>query len=196
MTVPPAEATPPGAAGSAPGAVGGAPVERRVVLALGSNLGDRLVSLQRAVDLLGAPGMTCVAVSGVYATVPVGGPPQGEYLNAVLLAVSAEPGAEILARCQAAEAALGRVRTERWGARTLDVDVIALGDEVSDDPVLTLPHPRAHERGFVLVPWLEADPAAVLPGRGRVADLPAAADGSGVRRLADVQIVLPAGPAG
>ena len=169
--------------------------ERPVVIALGSNLGDRLSALQQAVGLLCAPGsgLACAAVSGVYETAPVGGPPQGDYLNAVLLAVSGLPARDILARCQAAEAALGRVRTERWGPRTLDADVIACDAERSDDPDLTLPHPRAHERAFVLAPWLEADPGAVLPGRGKVADLLAAAGAGGVRRLEDASLALPGG---
>jgi 2-amino-4-hydroxy-6-hydroxymethyldihydropteridine diphosphokinase len=168
--------------------VTGQPAENRpVVIALGSNLGDRLAALQRAVSLLCAPGsgLACAAVSGVYETAPVGGPSQGDYLNAVLVAVSGLPARDILARCQAAEAALGRVRAERWGPRTLDADVIACGTERSDDPGLALPHPRAHERAFVLAPWLEADPGAVLPGRGRVADLLAAVGTDGVQRLDD-----------
>lgn len=165
--------------------------ERPVVLALGSNLGDRLVSLQRAVDLLCGGDLRCTAVSGVYQTAPVGGSAQDDYLNAVLLGRSRLPAAQILALAQATESALHRVRAERWGPRTLDVDVIAWGDEISADPRLTLPHPRAHERAFVLVPWLEADPDAVLPGRGRVADLVAATGTAGVRRLDDAALTLP-----
>jgi 7,8-dihydro-6-hydroxymethylpterin-pyrophosphokinase len=123
----------------------------------------------------------------------VGGPPQDDYLNAVLLGRSGLPAGEILRLAQAAEAELHRVRAERWGPRTLDVDVIAYGDEISTDRRLTLPHPRAHERAFVLVPWLEADPAAVLPGHGRVADLVAAAGTADVRRLAGAALILPPG---
>jgi 2-amino-4-hydroxy-6-hydroxymethyldihydropteridine diphosphokinase len=129
-------------------------------------------------------------VSGVYETDPVGGPPQDDYLNAVLLAVTAMPATEILRRCLAAESALGRARTQRWGPRTLDVDVIAYGAEVSSDPVLTLPHPRAHERAFVLLPWLEADPEATLPGRGSVAGLLDVIGTAGVRRLAGMTLTL------
>ncbi len=155
---------------------------RRVVLALGSNLGDRLANLQAGIDELArGPGLRPAAVSRVYETTPVGGPPQPDYLNAVLIAVSALPAADILLRCLAAERALHRARTVRWGARTLDVDVIACGEETSDDPVLTLPHPRARERAFVLVPWLDADPGARLPGDGPVALLAAASGGEGVR---------------
>jgi 2-amino-4-hydroxy-6-hydroxymethyldihydropteridine diphosphokinase len=162
-----------------------------VVLALGSNLGDRLASLQRAVDLLCAGDLRCVAVSGVYQTAPVGGPPQDDYLNAVLVARTTLPAREVLHRAQAAEAALGRVRTVRWGPRTLDVDVIAYGDEISADPDLTLPHPRARERAFVLAPWLDADPGATLPGHGPVAGLLAGLGPAGVSRLDGVTLRLP-----
>lgn len=151
---------------------------RQVVLALGSNLGDRLANLQAGIDLLTAgPGITPTAVSAVFETSPFGAPEvldQPDYLNAVLLAASDRPAPEILARCQAAEHARGRIRTARWGPRTLDIDIITCGDETSDDPRLTLPHPRAHERAFVLVPWHDADPDAVLPGSGRIAGLIAA----------------------
>ena len=178
--------------GTGPGAT------RRTVLALGSNLGDRLATLQGGVDaLLGPPGLVLVALSPVYETVPVGGPPQPEYLNAVLIADTTLPPGDLLRRGQAAEAAFGRVRQEVWGPRTLDVDVIVYGDVVSDDPELTLPHPRAQERAFVLAPWLDADPDAEIPGRGRVAALLDAAVAGcggqpGVRRLDDVQLRPPA----
>jgi len=173
-------------------------VTRVAVISLGSNLGDRLASLQAAVGLLCRDGLDCVGVSGVYETAPVGGPPQEDYLNAVLLAATELPAEDVLRRCLDAETALHRVRAQRWGPRTLDADVIAVGGERSDGPLLTLPHPRAHERAFVLVPWLEADPGAVLPGRGPVAGLAAAIGTAGVRRLDGVALELPghAGPAG
>ena len=153
-----------------------------VVLALGSNLGDRLANLQGGVDALCArPGLTGVVVSPVYETAPVGGPAQPEYLNAVLVAATTLPARAVLGRCQDAENALGRVRPERWGPRTLDVDVIVYGTEISDDPELTLPHPRAHERAFVLAPWHDVDPGAVIPGRGPVTELLASVGSSGVR---------------
>jgi 2-amino-4-hydroxy-6-hydroxymethyldihydropteridine diphosphokinase len=148
------------------------PPTRPVVLALGSNLGDRLATIQAGIDdLAAAPGITLRSVSAVFETSPVGGPDQPDYLNAVLLAVSALPGLEILRHTQAAEHAQGRVRTARWGPRTLDIDIIACDEEISDDPRLTLPHPRAHERAFVLLPWHDVDPDATLPGRGPVAGL-------------------------
>ncbi len=165
---------------------------RVVVLALGSNLGDRLDNLQRGVDVLDGDGLTVTAISGVFETTPVGGPVQADYLNAVLLARSSLPAGEILARCRTAELAAGRVRTIRWGPRTLDVDIITCGDERSADPDLTLPHPRAHERAFVLAPWLDVQPAAVLPGWGPVAGLLAGTSMSGVWRRDDLRLALPA----
>jgi 2-amino-4-hydroxy-6-hydroxymethyldihydropteridine diphosphokinase len=168
--------------------------EPAVVLSLGSNLGDRLANLQLGLDVLRLGGLDLQAVSSVYETDPVGGPDQDDYLNAVLLAGSSLPPRDILARCAAAEAAAGRVRTERWGPRTLDVDIIVCGRLVSADAVLTLPHPRAHERAFVLVPWLELDPQAVLPGWGPVAELVAAVPTAGVRRRPDLPLALPDRP--
>ncbi|MDT3445547.1 2-amino-4-hydroxy-6-hydroxymethyldihydropteridine diphosphokinase [Pseudofrankia sp. BMG5.37] len=156
------------------------------VLALGSNLGDREATLRAAVALLDKR-LGVLAVSPVYETVPVGGPPQDDYLNAVLLAGAASPR-ELLAAAREAEQAADRVRTVRWGPRTLDVDVIACGPVVSDDPEILLPHPRAHLRAFVCVPWLDVAPDAAVPGHGRVADLVAglAATGetAGLRRTA------------
>ncbi|MET8332893.1 2-amino-4-hydroxy-6-hydroxymethyldihydropteridine diphosphokinase [Streptosporangium canum] len=163
----------------------------KVVLALGSNLGDRFDTLQGALDsLFDAPGLEFVAVSPVYETDPFGGPEQGPYLNAVVIAQSTLEPRTLLDRAQGVENAFGRVREERWGARTLDVDLITVGDVVSDDPELTLPHPRAHERAFVLVPWSRADPDAVLSGR-RVDDLLAALDQDYVRLRADLTLQRP-----
>lgn len=185
---------------------GRASAGRLVVLSLGSNLGDRMANLQLGVDVLSRDGLGCLAVSSVYETDPVGGVAQDDYLNVVLLATSSLPAGDILARCAAAEAAAGRVRTVRWGPRTLDVDIISCDAEISADPDLTLPHPRAHERAFVLVPWLELDPQAVLPGRGPVAALPAAGSpagaaatggaagtgrAAGVRRRPDLHLTVP-----
>jgi 2-amino-4-hydroxy-6-hydroxymethyldihydropteridine diphosphokinase len=163
-----------------------------VVLALGSNLGDRLANLQAGVDVLRAePGLGDVTVSPVYETVPVGGPGQPDYLNAVLVAVTSLPARAVLDRGLAAEQAARRVRGQRWGPRTLDVDVIVYGDVVSSDPELTLPHPRAHERAFVLAPWHDVDPGAVIPGRGPIADLLAAAGTSGIRLRRDARLRTP-----
>lgn len=165
--------------------------ERPVVLSVGSNLGDRMTNLQLGLDVLAGGGLTVRAVSSVYETDPVGDEGQGDYLNAILLAVSALPARDILARCAAAEAAAGRVRTVRWGPRTLDVDIVMYGSETSDDQTLTLPHPRAHERAFVLAPWLELEPDALLPGWGPVAGLLAAVGTSGIRRRPELRLRLP-----
>jgi 2-amino-4-hydroxy-6-hydroxymethyldihydropteridine diphosphokinase len=164
---------------------------RAIVLALGSNLGDRLAHLQRGIDLVAGDGLAAAAVSGVFETTPVGGPAQADYLNAVLLARGSLSARDVLARCAAAEQDAGRVRTVRWGPRTLDVDIITCGEEQSTDPELTLPHPRAHERAFVLAPWLDVQPAAVLPGWGPVADLLAGTSTAGVRRRPDLSLALP-----
>jgi 2-amino-4-hydroxy-6-hydroxymethyldihydropteridine diphosphokinase len=164
-----------------------------VVLALGSNLGDRQDILQGAVDaIVGLPGVRVTAVSPVYETVPVGGPAQPDYLNAVVLADAARSARELLDRLHEIEAAFDRVRLLRWGPRTLDIDIIVFDSERSDDPELTLPHPRAHERAFVLAPWHDVDPDAALPGHGPVAELLAKADHSGLR-LSDLSLVIPEG---
>ena len=174
-------------------------MRHRVVLAVGSNLGDRLDTLQGCVQAIGGLGDTDVlAISPVYETAPVGGPPQPDYLNAVLITSTGLPPLDLLAATQGIEAEFGRVRTqgpqgtqgperaERFGPRTLDIDVISFADLVSGDPVLTLPHPRAHERAFVLAPWLDIDAGASLPGRGPVAGLLAGLDRRGVRRQPDL----------
>ena len=164
-----------------------------VVLALGSNLGDRQDILQGAVDaIVGLPGVRVTALSPVYETVPVGGPAQPDYLNAVVLADAAVPARGLLDRLHEIEAAFDRVRLVRWGPRTLDIDVITFGGARSDDPELTLPHPRAYERAFVLAPWHDVDPDAVLPGRGPVADLLAKADANGLRP-STLRLVIPEG---
>ncbi|MER8039860.1 2-amino-4-hydroxy-6-hydroxymethyldihydropteridine diphosphokinase [Streptomyces hydrogenans] len=167
---------------------------RWAVLALGANLGNRLENLQGAVDALGdTPGLRVKAVSPVYETEPWGVEPgsQPSYLNAVALVKTTLPPSSLLERAQAVEEAFLRVRDERWGARTLDVDIITYADVVSDDPVLTLPHPRAHQRAFVLAPWHDADPEAQLPGHGPVAALLAAVDRAGVTPRTDLELRLP-----
>jgi 2-amino-4-hydroxy-6-hydroxymethyldihydropteridine diphosphokinase len=148
---------------------------RRGALALGSNLGERGATLRAAVsDLAATAGITVVTASSVYETAPVGGPEQGPYLNAVIVIDTDLHASDVLAAGHAVEALHGRARLERWGPRTLDVDVLALGAEVSTGPELVLPHPRLADRGFVLVPWAEVDPTFVVPGLGRVLDLLAA----------------------
>lgn len=159
-------------------------------LALGSNLGDRLETLRRAVDLLSArAGVEVVRSSRVYETDPVG-PPQPGYLNAVLeVRTELEPRG-LLEACQAVEAELGRVRDERWGPRTLDVDVLTYDERTVDEPDLTIPHPRMHERGFVLIPLRELEPEPMLPGGRSLADLrPAPGLALGVRPFAPPFVV-------
>ena len=130
------------------------------VLSMGSNLGDRVAHLQDAVDAMRA---WLVAVSPVYETAPWGPVPQGDYLNLVAVVRDDLASARTwLDRAHSAEADAQRSREVRWGPRTLDVDVVSVDRVTSDDPELLLPHPRAHERAFVLVPWLAVDPHAVL----------------------------------
>ena len=165
-----------------------------VVIALGTNLGDRGQTLTDAVAALTAlPGLTVTRVSDIVATDPVGGPEQPEYLNAVVVGRSLLHPTDLLAELHRIEADHGRTREVRWGARTLDLDLVQYGhpgghrEVTSADERLTLPHPRAHERAFVLVPWLDADPRAMLRvGEGAhgirpVVDLLADLDRSGVR---------------
>jgi 2-amino-4-hydroxy-6-hydroxymethyldihydropteridine diphosphokinase len=163
---------------------------RHAVLALGSNLGDRLAMLQLAVDALASAGEV-VAVSPVVETDPVGGPEQDDYLNAVVVLGTSATPRELLDRAHQIEQAAHRVRVEHWGPRTLDVDVIAVGDAVVDEPDLSVPHPRAHTRAFVLVPWLAGDADATLVGHGRVDVLLAGLDRGGVRPRPDLVLVRP-----
>ncbi|MEV7418144.1 2-amino-4-hydroxy-6-hydroxymethyldihydropteridine diphosphokinase [Streptomyces sp. NPDC089919] len=164
------------------------------VVALGSNLGNRLETLQGAVDALGdTPGVRVKAVSKVYETEPWGVDPgsQPSYFNAVVLVKTTLPPTSLLERGQAIEEAFDRVREERWGPRTIDVDIVAYADVVSDDPQLTLPHPRAHQRAFVLAPWHDVDPEAALPGHGPVQALLAAVGTTGVTPRPDLELRLP-----
>ncbi|WP_030383558.1 2-amino-4-hydroxy-6-hydroxymethyldihydropteridine diphosphokinase [Streptomyces sp. NRRL S-241] len=164
------------------------------VIALGANLGNRLETLQGAIDALGdTPGMRVKAVSPVYETEPWGVEPgsQPSYLNAVVAVKTTLPPSSLLERAHAVEEAFDRVREERWGPRTIDVDIVAYADRVSDDPVLTLPHPRAHQRAFVLAPWHDIDPEARIPGRGDVAALLAEMGLVGVTPRLDLELHLP-----
>jgi 2-amino-4-hydroxy-6-hydroxymethyldihydropteridine diphosphokinase len=155
------------------------------VLALGANLGDPAATLQAAVrELAEYEGMELTGVSPVAVTAAVGGPSgQPDYLNLVLTVETTLAPRQLLAACHTVEQAHGRTREVRWGPRTLDVDVITYASLTSEDPELTLPHPRARERSFVLAPWSWLDPHATLGG-SRVAELAAQADDAGtVRRL-------------
>jgi 2-amino-4-hydroxy-6-hydroxymethyldihydropteridine diphosphokinase len=157
-----------------------------VVLGLGANLGDRLATLQRAVDMLAdEPGMRLLSCSRVWETDPVGGVEQPDFLNVVVRAeVDLDPH-ELLAACQRVEAALGRLREVHWGPRTIDIDLLLFGDRAIHEHDLTVPHPRMLERAFVLLPLLELDPDPRLPDGTRVVDVPLGPDaGSGARPFA------------
>lgn len=158
------------------------------VFALGSNLGDRLENLQGALEgLRNTPDVMIVDVSSVYETDAVGGPEDNpDFLNAVVVTETTQQPRTLLERALAIEDAYGRIREEIDGPRTLDVDLLIVGKREIDDPALRLPHPRAHERAFVLVPWHEVDPRASIPGHGAIADLLAGLDTSGVRRRDDL----------
>ncbi|MFF9130496.1 2-amino-4-hydroxy-6-hydroxymethyldihydropteridine diphosphokinase [Streptomyces sp. NPDC014806] len=167
---------------------------KRAVIALGANLGNRLETLQGAIDALeDTPGVRVKAVSPVYETEPWGVEPgsQPSYFNAVVLVKTTLPPSSLLERAHAVEEAFHRVRDERWGPRTLDVDIVAYAGVVSDDPHLTLPHPRAHERAFVLAPWYDVEPEAELPGRGAIAGLLDAVTREGVAPREDLELHLP-----
>lgn len=153
----------------------------RVVLALGSNLGDSPAILMAAVEEI-SEFVTEIRSSCKYRTAPVGGPSQPDYLNSVLLGVTNLTQEELLTRLQAIETNHGRQRREHWGARTLDIDLIDFDSLLWQSETLILPHPRAHERAFVLVPWNEVDPEAILIGHGSVRSLLVGVDASGVKR--------------
>lgn len=157
----------------------------QAVLALGANLGDAGAALRGAVAGLAAhEDIDVVGVSALWRTAPVGGPDQPEYLNAVVVVATGLQPAELLTVARELESRAGRTRDVRWGPRTLDVDLIDVGGMRRDDPELTLPHPRAHERAFVLAPWLQVAPDAtlLLPDgrRAPVADLLARVSGQPV----------------
>ncbi len=164
---------------------------RKVVYCLGSNLGDRLNNLQGAVDALrDTPDVIVVDVSSVYETAPVGGPEDSpDFLNLVVVAETTLEPRTLLERALAIEDAFGRERSdEKWAPRTLDVDLIMVGNTSSDTEDLRLPHPLAAERAFVLVPWLEIDAKGELPGVGKVADLADQVSDEGVVRRDDLLI--------
>jgi 2-amino-4-hydroxy-6-hydroxymethyldihydropteridine diphosphokinase len=152
-------------------------------LALGSNQGDRASLLAQALGRLDrVPGIQVVAVSSLYATAPVGREDQPEFLNAVAQVRTGLSPRELLAACLRIEAELGRIRTERWGPRTIDLDLLLHGDTQLAEAALTLPHPRMSERAFVLVPLAEIAPGLRLAGTS-IADRASAIDSSGIRRL-------------
>ena len=164
---------------------------RRVVLALGSNLGERLASLQGAVDAIAdTPDVWVTGVSPVYETEPIGAPDGSKnFLNAVVLADTTLAANRLLDRALAIEDAFERERTDVLNApRTLDVDLIVVGDRRSDTDTLRLPHPRAAERAFVLQPWYDLEPDAVFPDRGPIADLLKEVGDQGIVRRDDLTL--------
>ena len=160
----------------------------KVVFSLGSNDGDSPAILAEAVEFLAeTPDVIIVDVSPVYQTKPVGGPHQDDFLNLVVVAESTLEPLTLLDRALAIEDNFGRTRQVVNGPRTLDIDIVMVGKRIGEDD-LELPHPRAHERAFVLVPWLDIDPTGVLEGRGPIADLVQKVDTSGVKRREDIVI--------
>lgn len=162
----------------------------KVVYSVGSNLGDRLSNLQGAVDAIrDTPDVIVVDVSSIYESASVGGPADSPaYLNLVVVAETTLDPRTLLERAQAVEDAYGRVREERWAPRTLDVDLLVVGRTTTDEADLQLPHPLAHQRGFVLLPWHEVDPQGAIPGHGSIADLLQHVDTEGVQRRDDLQV--------
>ncbi len=142
----------------------------KAVVALGANIGDPKENLDLAIALL-REATDVIAVSQYYSTKPVGGPQQPDYLNAVCIVESELPALDLLSLLHGIEKSLGRERIEHWGPRTIDLDLIQYGSLLSAADELQLPHPRAHERRFVLEPWLEIEPDAILLTHGKVKEL-------------------------
>ena len=157
-------------------------------LSIGSNLGDRFDYLQNAVlQIYRNSQISKVKVSSVYETTPVGGPKQDDFLNAVVEVETDLRPMELLVFTQQLEQEANRVRTEHWGPRTLDVDILAYQNEESSSSKLTLPHPRISERAFVVVPWFEIAPNVEISGIGKLADLFERIDRSGVQLNRDMK---------
>jgi len=154
----------------------------RAAVGLGSNLGDRAAHVAAGVAAIAGAG-SLLAVSSLYETAPLGGPEQGPYLNAVAVVETELTAAELLELGRAVERSEGRERRERWGPRTLDVDLLLYGDHVIGEEDLTVPHPRMTERRFVLEPLLEAWPNAALPDGTALATLLPTVAGQRVRKL-------------
>lgn len=142
----------------------------KAVIALGANIGNPSEQMELAIALL-AEALDVKAISSIITTKPVGGPEQPDYLNAVLIAESELPAADLLSMLHGIEKSLGRERVEHWGPRTIDLDLIQYGNILSSAEELLLPHPRAHERRFVLEPWLEIEPEAILLTHGKISEL-------------------------
>lgn len=145
---------------------------RRCFIALGANLGDPVATVKAAVlALRELPGTEFIVASSLYRTAPVGLRHQPDFINAVVELIAVVPAPTLLESLFEIEARFGRQRSVKNAPRTLDLDLLLYGDELSGDPYLTLPHPRLHERAFVLAPMAEIEPRLIIPGRGSVADL-------------------------
>ncbi len=156
----------------------------QAIIGLGANIGDPPAQLRDALAALAAtPAIGSLVASSLYRTPPWGPVPQPSFVNAVALVETTLGPRALLQRLLEIERAAGRVRDMRWGPRRLDLDLLAYGDQTIDEPGLSVPHPRLHERAFVLLPLAEIAPGLVLPGRGRVADLLAGVDCGGVERI-------------
>jgi 2-amino-4-hydroxy-6-hydroxymethyldihydropteridine diphosphokinase len=155
-------------------------------IGLGSNVGDRLTYLRRAVAALRSLGV--VRVSSVYETDPIG-PPQRRFLNAVAAVETVLRPRELFGELKRIEADLGRIARERWGSREIDLDLLLYDDETVDDADLVVPHPRLAERGFVLVPFVEIAPDATMPGGRALAELLQSVDTKGVRLLVPGDVI-------
>ena len=142
----------------------------KAVISLGANIGEPRANLDIAVALL-REATEVISISSYLTTKPVGGPEQPDYLNAVVIVESELPAKDLLAVLNGIEAAMGRTREVHWGPRIIDLDLIQYGGLLVNDEKLTLPHPRAHERRFVLAPWFEIEPDAILLTHGRISDL-------------------------
>lgn len=142
----------------------------KAVIALGANIGNPREQIDIAIALLGE-ALEVTAISSLYTTAPVGGPEQPDYLNAVVLAQSELPAMDLLALLHGIEKVLRRERIEHWGPRTIDLDLIQYGTLLSSAQELLLPHPRAFERRFVLEPWAEIEPEAILLTHGKISEL-------------------------
>ena len=161
----------------------------KAYLSIGSNLGDRFEYLQNAVlGICNNSQISKVRVSSIYETIPVGGPQQDDFLNAVVEIETQLSPEELLDFAQKLENGANRVRTEHWGPRTLDVDILDYENKVSGNPELTLPHPRISKRAFVVIPWFEIAPNALVSGLGKLAELHERIDRSGVQLNRDMKL--------
>ena len=142
----------------------------KAVIALGANMDSSAQNIELAISLL-SQAATLISRSSLYSTKPVGGPPQADFVNAVCVIESELSAVDLLSMLHGIEKSMGRERSEKWGPRIIDCDLITYGDQVTEGDLLSLPHPRAHLRRFVLEPWLEIEPDAVLPIHGPIKEI-------------------------